>query len=139
MEIINYYTSKSGEPYVEIYYPYAQAKSIYRIINRSSAINESVDDELHYSIKETYNGQDFRITFYDENIHISSVHPYDLQDYHWAKSKDGGLNWNIYLHSPGKLVKSFVDKHGFEYDEYDNILKELYNLDKDIEARIDKW
>lgn len=48
MEIVNYYTSKSGEPYVEIYYPYAQAKSIYRIINRSSAINESVDDELYY-------------------------------------------------------------------------------------------
>ena len=68
-------------------------------------------------------------------IDIGSIHPYDNSDYHWAVSKDGGKTYTIYIHSPGKKVKVFSDTQD---GEFDGIVNELANLDKNISSKIDR-
>ena len=70
----------------------------------------------------------------DGHCSISGIHPYDDGDYHWATSKDG-ITFNIYVGSPGKLVKKFISK----YDGYEDICSELAKLDKTVKSVMIHW
>lgn len=70
----------------------------------------------------------------DGSIWVSTHHPYDDADYHWAVSKDDGIGYKVYIHSPGKFVKSIIMGG---YDDTDELIeqvkevaKELISLDK---------
>ena len=75
----------------------------------------------------------------DGSIWVSTHHPYDDADYHWAVSKDDGIGYKIYIHSPGKFVKSIVMGG---YDDKDELIsqvkevaQELISLDKNSKIR----
>jgi len=75
----------------------------------------------------------------DGSIWVNTYHPYDDADYHWAVSKDDGIGYKIYIHSPGKFVKSIVMGG---YDDKDELIsqvkevaQELISLDRNSKIR----
>ena len=70
----------------------------------------------------------------DGHCSISGIHPYDDGDYHWATSKDG-ITFNIYVGSPGKLVKKFVSNS----NNYEDICSDIAKLDQDVKSVMIHW
>ena len=58
---------------------------------------------------------------------VSTSHPYDDAEYHWAKGDEEGENWEIIL--DGKVVENFKSKPM----DFISVAKHLIELDKDSE------
>ena len=91
---------------------------------------ESIDLGRHF-------GSSWRVMVYDTGeLYVKSTHPYDLQEYHWARSYDGGKTFQICRnqHHGPVLIKTF---QADEDQEYMDVVAELAQLDRDIDPRID--
>lgn len=108
----------------------------------------TLDESLFKEAKKNYEYLDLgyidkircSATVYDDgSIYVKTSHPYDDSDYHWAVSKDDGVGYKVYIHSPGKFVKSIVMGGYDDKDELiqqvTDIAKELINLDKNSKIK----
>lgn len=94
-------------------------------------INESANYE--YINLGYFNKVKYSATEYDDGrIFITSHHPYDDSEYHWAMSKDGGNKFIIYINSPGQKVEIFESNPGAEYFD---VVERLSELDKKSNIR----
>lgn len=98
-------------------------ESLYRINNLQE---EYINDRL--------GNQEFGIHITGDEIQVSSIHPYDESEYHWALSKDDGETYIIYR--DGKMIEMF---DGTEQDQdnggFNDIMAELIRLDKKANIR----
>lgn len=76
---------------------------------------------------------------------VQSSHPYDLSNYHYAYSTDGGYTFNICIqpepvyNSPRQQGPKLVEVFEANPDqEYEDVIVELAKLDKTIQPRIDR-
>lgn len=99
---------------------------------------DSVDLGNHF-------GSSWEATTYDSGeIYVRSVHPYDLQEYHWARSYDGGATFEIcinpeFVYNGGgqRGPRRIKIIHADEDQEYMDVVAELAQLDRGIDPRID--
>lgn len=92
-------------------------------------------EKIKFNIKWWENGE----------IQITSVHPYDLAEYHWAKSKNDGRTFDIILGT--KKIKTITTKSWERVEDGDliyptftwaEIANELSKLDKKVKPHIDR-
>ena len=57
-------------------------------------------------------GQRFHITEGNGAVYVTSIHPYDDAEYHYAIRKQGTSSWGIYLN--GKLQRRVEGRDGSE-------------------------
>jgi hypothetical protein len=98
--------------------------------NANLSLKEAQAKEYEYST-ETVDGTRFSIYHYTTGpkagkVQISSLHPYDDADYHWAVSKNNGTSFAIYIESPGKYVETFMN----DSLTYDKVMARLNELDR---------
>lgn len=82
----------------------------------------------------------------DGEVQITSIHPYDLAEYHWAKSRNDGKTFDIILNSrriKTIITRSWEMEDGEGYDDYPTftwteIANELSKLDKKVKPHIDR-
>lgn len=96
----------------------------------NKSLKEAGEKEYSYS-NEVMDGVKFSIYEYTSGpkagkVQISSLHPYDDADYHWATSKDSGKTFRIYIESPGKYVETFTN----DSVTYDKVMARLNELDR---------
>lgn len=96
----------------------------------NKSLKEAGEKEYSYS-NEVMDGVKFSIYEYTSGpkagkVQISSLHPYDDADYHWATSKDSGKTFRIYIESPGKYVETFTN----DSPTYDKVMARLNELDR---------
>jgi hypothetical protein len=82
----------------------------------------------------------------DGKVQITSSHPYDLAEYHWAHSKNDGKTFDIILNN--RKIKTITTRSwgmedGEGYDDYPTftwteIANELSKLDKKVKPHIDR-
>lgn len=96
----------------------------------NKSIKEASEKEYSYS-NDIVDGVKFSIYEYTSGpkagkVQISSLHPYDDAEYHWAVSKDSGKTFRIYINSPGQFVETFTN----DSITYDKVMAKLNELDR---------
>ena len=99
-------------------------------------VNEFFEfEKIKFNIKWWENGE----------VQITSSHPYDLAEYHWAKSKNDGKTFDIILGT--KKIKTITTKSWERVEDEDldyptftwtEIANELSKLDKKVKPHIDR-
>ena len=99
-------------------------------------VNEFFEfEKIKFNIKWWENGE----------IQITSIHPYDLAEYHWAYSKNDGRTFDIILNT--KKIKTITTKSWERVEDGDliyptftwaEIANELSKLDKKVKPHIDR-
>lgn len=103
-----------------------------RIVESLYEINDIQLKEEY--IKDKFDNQAFGIHVDGDKIQVSSIHPYDESEYHWAKSMDDGETYIIYIN--GKMVEMFDDTYGDQASGgFNDIMAELVRLDKEANIK----
>lgn len=99
--------------------------------SENKSLKEAQAEKDYTYSNETMDGVKFSIYEYISGpkagkVQISSLHPYDDAEYHWAVSKDNGKSFTIYIESPGKYVETFMN----DSLTYDKVMARLNELDR---------
>ncbi len=119
-----------------------------RIINESISWEQSIESNaVHNYVKDygkfTIGKQSFLVSYVLKDVNhpeftnswqITSIHPYDDAEHHWARAYDGDNAYKIYY--KGKFVESYPVSDVGSEDSILSVAERLLELDVDINPRM---